>query len=88
MTFIPSSGPLNIPDLMALYKLDFPDLKDKPHEPVIPHVIQQTETIFDAIRQQDILLHHPYESFRPVLEFVRAAQPIRACWQSSRHSIE
>jgi polyphosphate kinase len=67
------SGPLDIPDLMALYKLDLADLKDKPHEPAIPQAVRQAETIFDAIRHQDILLHHPYESFRPVIEFVRAA---------------
>ena len=66
-------GPLNIPDLMALYKLDLPDLKDKPHEPTVPDVLKSAETILDAIRNQDILLHHPYESFRPVIEFVRAA---------------
>ena len=67
------AGPLNIPDLMALYKLDLPDLKDKPYEPRTPQVIKHAETIFDAIRNQDILLHHPYESFGPVIEFVRAA---------------
>ncbi len=67
------SGPLNIPDLMALYKLDLPDLKDKPHEPILPHAVWNAETIFDAIRSQDILLHHPYQSSRPVIEFVRAA---------------
>jgi len=67
------AGPLNIPDLMALYKLDLPDLKDKSHEPAVPRAIRQADTIFDAIRSQDILLHHPYESFRPVIEFVRAA---------------
>jgi len=67
------AGPLNIPDLMALYKLDLPELKEKPHEPTVPNIIRNSETIFDAIRSQDILLHHPYESFRPVAEFVRAA---------------
>jgi polyphosphate kinase len=67
------AGPLNIPDLMALHKLDLPDLKDTPHEPIMPPVIMHADTIFDAIRKQDILLHHPYESFRPVIEFVRAA---------------
>ncbi|HEX4999106.1 MAG TPA: polyphosphate kinase 1 [Terriglobia bacterium] len=69
----PVSGPLNIPDLMSLYKLDLPELKDKPHTPTIPGVFRQTETVFDAIWRQDILLHHPYESFGPILEFVRAA---------------
>lgn len=66
-------GPLNIPDLMALYKLDLPELKDHPFTPVTPSTIRVGETIFDSIRHQDILLHHPYESFAPVVEFLRAA---------------
>jgi polyphosphate kinase len=68
-----STGPLNIPDLMALYKLNLPDLKEKPFEPTTPVVFRETESIFDVIRHQDILLHHPYESFTPVAEFFRAA---------------
>src|SRR5262249_30469792 len=66
-------GPLNIPDLMALYKIDLPELKDVPFTPTTPKALQSGENIFDAIRHQDILLHHPYESFAPVLEFLRAA---------------
>jgi polyphosphate kinase len=69
----PITGPLNIPDLMALYKLDLPDLKDKLHTPTIPGIFRQFETIFDAVKHQDILLHHPYESFGPIVEFVRNA---------------
>ena len=67
------AGLLNIPDLMALYKLDLPKLKDKPFTPVTPLPLKATESIFDAIRHQDILLHHPYDSFAPVVEFLRAA---------------
>jgi len=67
-------GPLNISDLMALYKLNLPMAKDKPFEPVTPPpVFREGETIFDVIRHQDVLLHHPYESFMPVVEFFRAA---------------
>ncbi|MGE0103455.1 MAG: polyphosphate kinase 1 [Blastocatellales bacterium] len=66
-------GPLNIPDLMALYKLDLPELKDPPFTPTTPQVLKSSETIFDAIRHQDILLHHPYESFAPVVEFLLQA---------------
>jgi polyphosphate kinase len=66
-------GPLNISDLMALYKLDLPELKDRPFNPTTPPVIRSSESIFDAIRHQDILLHHPYESFAPVIEFLRQA---------------
>lgn len=66
-------GPLNIPDLMVLYKLDLPELKDPPFTPTTPPVLKSSETIFDAIRHQDILLHHPYESFAPVVEFLLQA---------------
>jgi polyphosphate kinase len=66
-------GPLNIPDLMALYKLDLPELKDRPFNPTTPAILRTSESIFDAIRHQDILLHHPYESFAPVIEFLRQA---------------
>jgi polyphosphate kinase len=66
-------GMLNIPDLLALYKLDLPDLKDRPFAPATPAALRASENIFDAVRQQDVLLHHPYDSFAPVVEFIRAA---------------
>jgi len=66
-------GPLNIPDLMALYKLDIPELKDKPFEPNIPLPLREPDSIFDAISLNDILLHHPYDSFGSVVEFIRSA---------------
>ena len=66
-------GPLSIPDLMRLYKLDIPEAKDKPFEPVVPFHFRSGENIFDVIRAHDVLLHHPYESFLPVVEFLRAA---------------
>src|SRR5207302_3098017 len=64
---------MNIPDLMALYKLDLPNAKDRPFEPVAPAAFREGESMFDAIRHQDILLHHPYESFMPVVDFFRSA---------------
>ncbi len=66
-------GPMNIPDLMALYRLDLPNAKDKPFEPVAPAAFREGESMFDAIRHQDVLLHHPYESFMPVGDFFRSA---------------
>jgi polyphosphate kinase len=66
-------GPLNIPDLMTLYKLDLPALKDKPFQPQTPAVFREGESFFEAIRHRDVLLHHPYESFMPIVEFFRAA---------------
>src|SRR3954465_1640988 len=66
-------GPLNIPDLMALYKFDLPVAKDRPFEPITPSIFQDTESIFEVIRRQYVLLPHPYESFAPVVEFFRTA---------------
>jgi polyphosphate kinase len=66
-------GPLNIPDLMTLHKLDLPALKDKPFQPQTPAVFREGESFFEAIRHRDVLLHHPYESFMPIVEFFRAA---------------
>jgi polyphosphate kinase len=66
-------GLLNIPDLMSLYKLDMPSLKDQPFIPVTPAALRTGESIFEVIRHGDLLVHHPYESFSPVVEFLRAA---------------
>ena len=69
-------GPLGLADLMALTRLDRPDLKDPPFYPAVPAVLRHTRSsadIFAAIRQQDILLHHPYDSFQPVVELISAA---------------
>jgi len=66
-------GPIYVPDLMALYKLDLPELKDVPFNPVTPPALVTKESIFDVVRHQDVLLHHPYESFAPIVEFLRSA---------------
>jgi polyphosphate kinase len=67
-------GPLAVTDLMKLYKLDRPDLKDAPFQPHTPVALRRPRaSIFDAIREQDILLHHPYTSFTPVTDFIAAA---------------
>lgn len=66
-------GPLGLADLSSLGKLDRPDLKDPPILPGVPPIFQAHENIFSAIRQQDILLHHPYDSFSPVIDFIQSA---------------
>ena len=65
--------PLGSSDLMALHALDRRGLKDAPFLPAIPPVLGEESDIFAAIRRQDILLHHPYDSFAPVVDFLRAA---------------
>ena len=68
-------GPLDLRRLRELYALDRPDLKYKPFLPYTPPGLQPNakEDIFSLIRGGDILLHHPFESFQPVVEFIRRA---------------
>lgn len=69
-------GPLNMPDLMALYKLDRPEsteLKDKPYAASAPPALRTGESVFDVIKRQDVLVHHPYDSFASVLDFINSA---------------
>jgi polyphosphate kinase len=58
---------------MALTKLDRPDLKNPPHYPTMPAVLRGHVDLFVAIRQGDILLHHPFDSFKPVVDFIQEA---------------
>jgi len=69
------NGPLGMDRLMELLALDRPDLKDKPFVPVTPDGLGKDcqEDIGALIRQGDVLLHHPYDSFQPVVEFLRQA---------------
>jgi polyphosphate kinase len=66
-------GLLHVPDLLALYKLDYPNLKERGFTPAIPSVLANEENIFEVVRRQDVLLHHPYDSFAPVVDFIQAA---------------
>ncbi len=66
-----SEGVLGLSCLMDLMALDRPDLKDKPFRPRVPSSLRGD--VFAAIRERDILIHHPFDSFAPVVEFVQAA---------------
>jgi polyphosphate kinase len=69
-------GPLGLSSLMGLYSIERHDLKDLPFVPATPAPFKgkaYSGNIFKAIRQQDILLHHPYDSFAPVVDFLQAA---------------
>ncbi len=67
------SAPLGMADLMELTKINRPELTDTPFSPAIPPPLSPGENLFFAIRQQDILLYHPYDSFTPVVDFLRQA---------------
>ncbi len=66
---------LELGDLMALATLDIPELRDPPFAAVTPTRLRDTtRSIFDVIRERDLLVHHPYESFTASVEqFVQAA---------------
>ena len=67
--------PLSLKRLDALYALNRPDLKDPPFVPAVPGQLAGTpdEDLFALVRQGDILLHHPFDSFQPVVEFMKNA---------------
>jgi polyphosphate kinase len=71
-------APLVVSSLMQLTRIERYDLKDRPFTAVTPAVLrpsleEEGISIFDTIRRGNILLHHPYESFSPVVAFLRAA---------------
>ncbi|HEV8135906.1 MAG TPA: polyphosphate kinase 1 [Pyrinomonadaceae bacterium] len=66
-------GPLDAPGLMELYGVDRHELKDRPLKPSVLPALRKKESIFEAIKRQDQLLHHPYTSFQCVTDFIHAA---------------
>ncbi|RKG29940.1 polyphosphate kinase 1 [Acinetobacter tianfuensis] len=64
-------GPVNLARLLSNFKR--PHLRYDSHTPVIPKVLKKSENIFSAMQKQDILLHHPFESFAPVINLLREA---------------
>ncbi|MBX3290156.1 MAG: polyphosphate kinase 1 [Acidobacteria bacterium] len=78
-------GFVDIPDLMQLYSLDRPMLKDRPITITHPAILHEKKNPFEALKKQDVLLHHPYVSFSAVSDFIAAAaedadvQAIKIC---------
>ena len=78
-------GFVDIPDLMQLYSLELPHLKDKPILPVHPATLIEKKNIFEVLKKQDVLLHHPYTAFSAVTDFLAQAaedprvQAIKIC---------
>ncbi len=67
-------GPVNLNRIQEINNLiDRPDLKFAPFKPKVPAQLGRNKDIFAAIKRHDILLHHPFESFSPVVEFLRQA---------------
>ncbi|HEU5239747.1 MAG TPA: polyphosphate kinase 1, partial [Pyrinomonadaceae bacterium] len=67
------NGPVNVADLAPLCDLDRPDLKFRALRPMVPQVLKTRRSMFDLIRERDLLLHHPYMTYSSVTRFIRAA---------------
>ena len=68
------NGPIDLTFLMKMYGMDgYDDLRYLPYTPQRVPEIEPGSCIFDAIRKGDIFLHHPYETFEPVVDFIRQA---------------
>src|SRR5690606_853669 len=59
---------MSVPDL-----IDRPDLKYPPFQPALPKVLTKRFDIFESIQKQDVLLHHPFQSFAPVIQLLEQA---------------
>jgi polyphosphate kinase len=69
-------GPLSLKRLMDLHHIDRPELKEAAFVPVVPDSVKpasEDEDIFAIIQRNDVLLHHPFDSFQPVVDFLRKA---------------
>jgi polyphosphate kinase len=70
----PVNGPVNLARMSALVEaVNGPDLKYPPFRPSLPDRLKESADILATIRRQDVLLHHPFQSFEPVIDFIRRA---------------
>ncbi|OQW72113.1 MAG: polyphosphate kinase 1 [Proteobacteria bacterium ST_bin11] len=69
-----ANGPVNLSRIQTILSMvERPDLKFPTFKTSLPSALGRNKDIFASIRKQDILLHHPYESFSPVVDFIRQA---------------
>src|ERR1700728_1218008 len=70
----PVNGPVNLVRLFNVYEqVDRPDLKDRPFTPRELRLTSKSKDLFEELRQHDILLHHPYDSYDAVVNFIESA---------------
>ncbi|MBT8200377.1 MAG: polyphosphate kinase 1 [Acidimicrobiia bacterium] len=67
------TGPLGLSDVIEVASIDRQDLKDPPFVPKVPPMFELEESVFSLLQRRDIFLYHPYDSFLPVVDFIRAA---------------
>jgi polyphosphate kinase len=65
------NGPVNLTRLITNF--DIPKLRFKPYQAVIPKPLRNSNKIFETLTKQDVLLHHPFDSFKPVINLLREA---------------
>ena len=67
------NGKLGSADLFEVLQVDRPDLKDPAYTPRLPTPFARSADYFEVIRKQDVIVHHPYDSFAPVEDFFKHA---------------
>ena len=69
-----AEGPVNLNRITTIYGLvNRPELKDRPFNPLEVNLPAEPDRFFESLRARDVLLHHPYESFNTVIDFIRMA---------------
>ncbi|MEZ4644732.1 MAG: polyphosphate kinase 1 [Chloroflexota bacterium] len=68
-----TNAPLGLSSLWELHRLERPDLKDVQFQPRLPLSLRLESNIFKALSRQPLLLHHPYDSFAPVVDLLETA---------------
>ena len=69
-----ADGPVNLNRISTIYDLvQRPELKDSPFSPVEVSLPADPDRFFESLRERDVMLHHPYESFNTVIDFIRMA---------------
>ncbi|MCP3961071.1 MAG: polyphosphate kinase 1 [bacterium] len=66
-------APIGLADVIGLMKLDRPELKDQPFLPFVPPSLAGEESIFSVLTRRNVLLYHPFDSFNPIVDFIREA---------------
>ncbi|MFO7539954.1 MAG: polyphosphate kinase 1, partial [Chloroflexota bacterium] len=68
-----TDAPLGLSSLWELHGLERPELKDRGFQPATPGYMRTGEKLFQVLRQHDVFLHHPFDSFMPIVDFVEKA---------------